>query len=265
MIDPARVCLFIPPELRKVKLALFERIGETIRRAGGRVQKGDHEALDRLPDEVIPIVGCTPALRPLIQGWQARKRAWIYWDRGYWLRVYATWLPRGDNGGMYRWHLNGFQLQQLRDVPDDRLRKRPPPVRPWQRGGAHIVVAMPTPTYERFHGIEGWTDRTLRNLAVLTSRQIVVRDKETKRPLADDLAGAHCLVAHGSNTAVEAAILGCPVIVDPSSAAALVGRTDLKHVESPVYPDRDHWLRSLAYSQFDERELVDGTLWRLLA
>lgn len=265
MVEARQTALFIPPELRKVKLALFERIGETIRRAGGRVVRGDHSALSRLPEDVIPIVGCTPALTPIIQGWRERNRPWIYWDRGYWLRVYATWLPRGTDGGMYRWHLNSYQLQALRDVPDDRLRKRPPPVAPWSKGGGHIVVAIPTPTYERFHAIEGWTERTLRQLAVLSDRQVVVRDKESKRSLADDVRGAHCLVSHGSNAAVEAVIMGCPVVVDPSSAAALVGRTDLKDVERPVYPDREPWLRSLAYSQFDERELVDGTLWRHIA
>jgi hypothetical protein len=54
------------------------------------------------------------------------------------------------------------------------------------------------------------------------------------------------------------------VFVDRSSAAALVGRCDIGRIEEPIYPDREPWLRSLAYSQFNERELVDGTLWRLL-
>jgi hypothetical protein len=73
------------------------------------------------------------------------------------------------------------------------------------------------------------------------------------------------LVTHGSNAAVEAVIMGCPVIVDRSSAAALVGLTDLAEVERPLYPERQPWVNALAYAQFDERELVDGTLWRLIA
>jgi hypothetical protein len=63
---------------------------------------------------------------------------------------------------------------------------------------------------------------------------------------------------------VEAVVMGCPVFVDPISAAALVGKTDFSEVESPVYPDRERWLHSLAYNQFNETELVDGTLWKLL-
>lgn len=264
MIDPARVCLFVPPELRKVKLALFQRIGATITRAGGSVCLGDFAALARLPRDVIPIVGCTPELGPMIQQWRDTGRPWIYWDRGYWLRVYATWLPRGEAGGLYRWHLGSFQQQAITEVPSDRYNARPAPVQPWNRNGKHIVVAEPTPTYQRFHRIEGWTAQMIEALRRITDRPIVTRDKESKRPLQDDLDGAHCLVAHGSNAAVEAVILGCPVIVARSSAAALVGRTSLGEIEQLAYPDRTAWLRSLSYSQFNEQELVDGTLWRLL-
>jgi hypothetical protein len=72
------------------------------------------------------------------------------------------------------------------------------------------------------------------------------------------------LVPHGSIAAVENFILDCPVFVHPDSAA-VVGRTDLSPVEKPAYPNRDRWLWSLTHSQFDEKELVDGTLWKLMA
>ena len=264
MIDPRTVCLFQPAELRRFKAELFGRIGAKIAAQGGRVIRGDVRALRALPREMVPIVGCSTYLREMVGNWRAEGRRFIYWDRGYWLRVFATWLPRGENGGLYRWHVNAFQLPSIREVPGDRLERRRPPVRPWNEKGSHIVVAQPTPSYAAYHGIEGWTERTLDALALLTDRQIVVRGKESKRPLQADLEGAHALVAHGSNAAVESVILGCPVFVDPSSAAALVGRTELKQIETPVYPDREPWLRCLSYSQFDETELVDGTLWRLL-
>lgn len=265
MIDPAKVCLFIPGHLKKFKLDLFERIGRKIVAAGGRVVNSEFAALDGLPDAIIPIVGCTPELRPFIDAWSMRGRAFIYWDRGYCRRVFATHLPRGESGGYYRWHCNSFQMQAVNNVPDNRWEVLRQPLTPWVKNGKHIVVALPTETYSRFHNIVGWTDKTLRALARMTSRQIVVRDKESKRTLQDDLDGAYCLVAHGSNAAVEAAIMGCPVFVDPCSAAALVGLTDLTKIETPVYPSRERWAHSLAYSQFNENELVNGTLWRLLS
>jgi hypothetical protein len=199
--------------------------------------------LAALPPEVVPVVGCTPELRPLIGRWQAEDRRWVYWDRGYCRRVFATDLPVGQAGGYYRWHTGAFQMRAIR------------------------VVAEPSPTYQRFHGIEGWTRKIVARLRSLTDRPLVVRDKEMQRfgrRLHEDLRGAHCLVTHGSNAAVEAVVMGCPVFVDPSSAAALVGLTDLEKIDQPVYPDRQPWLHSLAYCQFSEDELVDGTLWRLM-
>jgi hypothetical protein len=263
-IVPADVAFFVPGHLKAFKLDLFNRVGATIEKAGGRVVRGNTDELRDVAQTRTPIVGCTPELRPLIDDWIARKRPFGYWDRGYFRRVFATWLPRGEAGGYYRWALNAYQARTIRDVPDDRWRAMRIDITPWSGGGRHIVVAAPTTTYARFHVIEGWIERTLDELAKHTDRQVVIRCKEAKRPLQADLNGAHALVAHGSIAAVEAVICGCPVFVHPDSAAALVGLTDLSKIERPVYPDREPWVRSLAYAQFNERELVDGTLWKLL-
>lgn len=263
MIEPANVCLFIPAGLKNFKLDLFNRIGAEIVKAGGRVANHDPNLLRQLPADIIPVVGCSPELSDQIAEWRKTGRTWVYWDRGYCRRVFATWLPRGDNGGMYRWHLNGFQLQKLRDVPGDRWKALNVPCDPWRKG-SHIVIAAPTRTYARFHRCESWIADTIDALARVTDRQLIIRDKESKRPLQADLDGAHALVTHGSIAAVESVILGCPVFVHPDSAAALVGQTDLTKIEKPVYPDRQPWLNALAYSQFSEPELVDGTLWRMM-
>jgi hypothetical protein len=265
MIDPARTCLFVGPGLKKFKLDLFMRIGRKIEAMGGSMIHGDFEAVKKLPDEVIPIVGCSPELRQSIEEWQARCRQWIYWDRGYARRVFATWLPRGSDGGYYRWHVGGYQMQKVRDVPSDRWDALDQPISDWARNpDGHIAVASGSPTYDRFHKIEGWAERTVAELKKYTKRKIFVSDKETKEPLADRIKGAHALVTHGSNAATEAAIMGCPVFTSPDCAAALVGQTDLSKIETPVYPDRTKWAHSLAYCQFSEKELVDGTLWRLM-
>jgi hypothetical protein len=265
MVDPKQVCLFIPGNLRKFKLNLFERVGKHIEQLGGSVIRGgDVGALERLSDDIIPIVGCMPELTGLIDKWKAAGRNRIQWDRGYARRVFATYLPKGENGGFYRWHLNSFQLRAVRECPPDRWNALKVPVAPWQRGGRQVVVLAPTPTYQKFHGIETWLEATLRELATLTDRQIVVRFKDSKRPLQADLAGAHCAIANGSIAGVEAVICGCPIIDNHESAAALVGLTDIKKIEHPVFPDRQPWLNALAYSQYSETELVDGTLWRLI-
>jgi hypothetical protein len=245
-MDPARTCLFIPANLKNFKLNLFNRIGAAIERKGGMVVRGDVAIMSALKNDFTPIIGCSPELRGLIDRWISQKREYIYWDRGYARRVFATWLPRGEAGGYYRWHRNSYQMQAVREAPDDRWNALKTEVRPWARNGRHIVIAAPTPTYSRFHALKDWTDTTLDALSRATDRQIVIRGKETKRPLQHDLEGAHALVAHGSNAAVEAAILGCPVFVNVISAAALVGLTDLARIDRPIYPERQPWLNALA-------------------
>lgn len=264
-VDPSNTAFFVPAGLKGFKQDLFDRIGRSIERLGGVVVR-DIDALGKLPRDRVPIVGCTPELRPLIYAWKSEGRTWVYWDRGYARRVFATCLPTGDNGGYYRWHVNRYQMGDIRDVPADRWQALRTPLDPWRKNGRHVVIAAPTRTYSKFHGCRDWIADTIDQLARHTDRQLVIRDKEQyrRRPIQADIDGAHCMVTHASNAAVEAAIMGCPVFVHPDSAAALVGKTDLSQVEKPAYPDREPWARSLAYCQFDERELVDGTLWKLL-
>jgi hypothetical protein len=267
MINPKQVALFIPPGLQDFKLALFERIGQTIHRSGGMILRHDFGLLEHLPSTVIPITGCTPELQPFYAKWRASKRTFIYWDRGYLRRVFATWLPRGTNGGYYRWHINAFQMERIRDVPDDRWRALniANELRPWRRGGSKIVIADTLPDYWNIRGLPvDWSQRTAAMLRAKTARPIVVRHKESKLSLFDEIKDAHCLVAHGSIAAVEAVVMGCPVFVDQESAAALVGRVGFDDIENPVYPERQQWLNSLAYHQWNETELVDGTLWKMI-
>ncbi len=266
MVDPARACLWIPGDLKRFKLELFQRIGGSIQSRGGKVIHGDIGALTRLSDDIIPIVGCNPELTDLLAQWKERGRERIQWDRGYARRVFATWLPPAATiaQSFYRWHVNSFQLRCIDNYPDDRWKALNIPLKPWQKNGKHIVVAAPTPNYTAFHRLGNWLEETLRTLSRITERQIVVRQKDSKRPLQFDLEGAHAIVGNGSIAMVEAAILGCPVFDVPTSAAALVGLTDLNQIERPVYPDRQPWANALSYTQFNETELVDGTLWRLL-
>jgi hypothetical protein len=268
-VDPAQVALFIPPGLKKFKLNLFERIGKKIIAAGGRTVRHDYELLDKLPPDVYPCIGCSPQLAPLLAKWKATGRKWIGWDRGYLRRVFATWLPKAESleRSYYRWHVGSYQMGRIRECPDDRWRALglhgyP---RAWRRGGSKIVIADTLPDYWLVRGLPtNWSLLMRDKLRQETKREIVVRHKESSTPLEQELQDAWCLVTHGSIAAVEAVIMGCPVFVDAESAAATMGRIGYDDLEHPVYPERQAWLNSLAYSQFNELELVDGTLWKLM-
>lgn len=266
MIRPRNVCLFIPDNLKRFKLKLFERVGQHIAMNGGRVIYHDPEKMDALPPEIVPIVGCHPELRDQIDAWMLSGREFIYWDRGYAKRIFATWLKRPISGsGYYRWTRNAFQMRTIRPVPKDRWIDLDIPTAPWSEGGKHIVIAKPSATYDAFHRTHDWLDKTVEELERHTDRPLVIREKLSEVPLHEEIKGAHALITHQSNAAVEAVIMGCPVFVDEGSAAALVGQTDLGKIETPIYPDRKPWLWSLAYSQNSEDELVNGALWRHLA
>lgn len=265
-VDPARLVLFVPPGLPDFKRDLFERIGKAITTGGGSILRHDYAEVPWIPDGLIPIIGCSPQLRPCVEDWQARGREFIFWDRGYFRRAIGSWCT-GLNGGYYRWQRNAFQVPAIRDdLRGDRWDKLNlgRHIKPWIRSGRHIVVADTGQEYWDFFSDRDWLDRTVAVLKLHTDRKIIIRRKHTSVPLDVELQGAHALVTHGSNAAVEAAAMGCPVFVDKCSAAALVGCTDFAQIERPLHCRRGAWFRTLSYSQFNERELVDGTLFRLV-
>jgi hypothetical protein len=155
-------------------------------------------------------------------------------------------------------------MKAVIDVPTDRWHslKLEDHVRPWSKGGKHILIAHTGFDYWDVFADRGWSLRMRDYLETITDRPVIIRDKETSVPLSEALRGAHCLVTHGSIAAIEAVVMGYPVFVDPVCTARLVGKTDFSEIENPAYPDRMPWLHSLAYSQWNENELVDGTLWR---
>lgn len=263
MIDPKAVRLYIPSGLGNYKTGLFDRVAKTV---GGTIRH-DLAALRDCPDDLIPAVGCTVALRPLIETWKATGRTWIYWDRGYLVRRFGTWLPKSSDGGYYRWELNAFQMKAVRGVSDERWRKLKLQYPEWKKppgDRGHVLICAGSLDYDQFHGIVGWLDRTLVSLRKITARRIVVRLRNADYPLQRDLDGAHIVVTHGSVAAIEALMLGVPVCVDPSSAAAPVGVIDLSDIETPARPDIRAWLHALACSQFHEDELRDGTAWKFV-
>jgi len=159
-------------------------------------------------------------------------------------------------------------MTEIRDVPNDRWKalRLEKELLPWRKGGRKIVIADTLPDYWDVRMLpRDWSQKMVGHLKSITDRPIVIRHKESSVPLQKDLADAHCLVAHGSIAAVESVIMGTPVFVDQESAASHVGRVGFNDIENPVYPERQQWLNSLAYCQWNEAELCNGTLFRMLS
>ena len=250
-VEKERAALYIPKSgISVYKLEQLRQLAPSF----GQVVTSAAE-LANLPAEIIPCTASFMDVRDLVHDWLRTGRDFIYWDRGYLSRGGKTWLPATRNEH-FRWHLNRFQMARI--VPGRAIAA---PVQPWRRRGRHIVLAAPSKHYAEFHGIGDWVEQTRAEVRKHTDRAIIVRQKDSRAPLQRDLTSAHCLVTHGSVAAVEAVVMGCPVVVDPSSAAALIGRTSLSDIENLATPDREPWLRSLAAHQFTFSEIAKGALW----
>lgn len=256
-----RIRVYRPSWFEGAKWTIVTQMGQC---AGGVIDTPD--ALAKLPDDEIPVVCCTAELGQLVREWKARGRQFMYWDRGYVRRLGGLFYPLDKTDGYYRLHLNAFQMKRISDVSSARWDALDLQLTPWRGSGREVIVATTNSHYWSFHVVPGgeqaWLDQTMEILRRSTSRRIVIRNKSGRTLLSHGLVTAHCLVAHGSNAAIEAVILGCPVIVDPISAAALVGLTDPGQVENVIRPDRTAWCHSLAHSQFTRREMTDGSAFR---
>ena len=75
----------------------------------------------------------------------------------------------------------------------------------------------------------------------------------------------HCVVNHNSGPGVQAAIQGCPVIVDSSSLASPISNS-MANIESIRMPDRTQWLVELSHTEWTIDEIKQGIpLTRLMS
>jgi hypothetical protein len=142
--------------------------------------------------------------------------------------------------------------------------------------GRNILLAPPSQKLLNLYNInlEEWLEQTQEEIRKYTDRPIVLRTKQSRsvRVSTDTMAMAlerdvHCLVTFSSIAAGEALMNGKPAItLGPNAAAALCSQS-LADIENPRIPSLDEveaWAANLAYCQFTEPEMRDGTAWRIL-
>lgn len=201
------------------------------------------------------------------------KRCWedgrdfYYMDTGY--------LRKGRWKVWHRIVKNNLQHDEIVPRPADRWQRLQRKFQPW-RSGRNIVIAAPDEKPCIFYGIDlnTWIDQTVSTLKQYTDRPIVVRQRPKNRndrlnndTLEKSLLDAHALVTFNSVAATEAIFLGVPAFTLAPNAAAPVASQDLSQIENPYKPDQDKlhaWACHLAYGQFHNDELLDGTAARIL-
>jgi hypothetical protein len=150
----------------------------------------------------------------------------------------------------------------------------------WQRKkfrpGSNILLCPPSEKAMNAFGLnlEQWMEETIATIKQHSDRQIIIRKKASRRDrsstdtmemaLSKDI---HCLVTFNSIAATEALLLGKPAFTLGPNAAHSLCHTDLSFIETPYIPTVEElvgWAAHLAYCQFTEAEMKDGTAWRIL-
>lgn len=171
-------------------------------------------------------------------------KSWIYIDHAYFNRT----APMLDS---FRLCVNGFHCNDWRDsdrVPDTK-------VRPWREGkGEDVVVILPARKEWTIFPIQEWLDEVKDCLPKHTDRRIIYKEKGNG-DLLKCLEKAWCVVCSGSVADVDAIRYGVPAICNKFSPVWPIAQHDLSQVESPIYPDRQKWLRSLAASEWRQDEV----------
>lgn len=122
----------------------------------------------------------------------------------------------------------------------------------WRKGN-HIVLLPPAPAIEPIYEVQDWVEKTVEELKQYTDRKIRIKKKgvgDFKHYLKD----AHAVVSFGSVGEVEAALAGVPVFSSQFSPTVPISQP-ISEIESPKYPDRTEWMRSLAACEWHKDEM----------
>jgi len=223
---------------------------------------------DKVLKEKTPVVLRGVTKRKQMADCIKNNRDYYYIDTGYF-----------GNGRRKLYHrITKNNMQNLGPVihrPRDRLAATGWKAKKMRPGGK-ILLAPPSQKLLKIYNLDlaSWIKNTLAELANYTDREVVIREKQSRsvRVAQDTMEMAldkdiHCLVTFSSIAAVEAVLYGKPAIVLGPSAAHAVCSETLEDIETPFIPTLDEveeWAAHLAYCQFTELEMRDGTAWRIL-
>jgi hypothetical protein len=166
--------------------------------------------------------------------------------------------------------LNGRADFKNKNSPADRTSRFRDLVKPWRTEGSHILLCGQVPWDASVDHIDfvKWTDTTAAMIARATTREIKYRPHplgQTPTPphavrsqnhwLQDDLEDCWCCVTFNSNSGVDAALQGIPVIAMDEGSMVMPIANSLGEINSPRTPDRQQWLNDLCYAQWTPAEM----------
>lgn len=162
------------------------------------------------------------------------------------------------------------------DRPSDRFDRTGVRLKKVRADGSKILLAPPSQKLLNLYDIdlETWLQQTLNEIGSYTDREVVIRRKQGRSVRVNDDTiemaldqDVYCLITYSSIAAGEAILHGKPAITLGPNAAAAVCSTSIAELEKIKRPSLDEitaWAHHIAYCQFTEAEMRDGTAWRIL-
>ena len=212
----------------------------------------------------------------------------------YYYMDHAYYNPGYGGKGYLRITKNGHACTTLRDVDSkafDSFEKYSlQPWRPNAQRGKKILVLPPTDAVGWFFNDRDWEQRTVAKIReYMPDAEIVVRRKpgepvvdergfllhlhtseEVKNypPLEEQLADSFCVVAYNSMVALQATLMGIPVITSGNSCCTRISFS-VESLAKPELFDIEPAVRSkvvwwLAHNQWKRRSIEEGGAWEKL-
>ena len=162
------------------------------------------------------------------------------------------------------------------DRPSDRFNRTGVQFKKVRADGSKILLAPPSQKLLNLYDIdlETWLEQTLTEIRAHTDREVVIRRKQGRSTRINDDTiemaldqDIYCLITYSSIAASEAILHGKPAITLGPNAAAAVCSTSIAEIEKIYRPSQQevaNWAHHMAYCQFTEVEMRDGTAWRIL-
>jgi hypothetical protein len=235
------VCCYPIPNKPKA-LLLCEAFAAGVRAVGGKARVCTNIPA-RLEPGAAMFYGVRPAVKHLWEQAKAGRHHIFYADNSYFDCAREK---------QFRITKNAIQHRGIGESDGTRFAALGIEVKPMRPEGIgdHVVVALQSEEFMRVvAGDPGWRDRVITGLGDVP---LIVRTKQTKRPLRDDLQNAKGLVTWSSAAAVTALLEGVRVACSTQCCATYAD-------------DRLKWAQVLSDNQWTADEIARGDAWRTLS
>jgi len=174
----------------------------------------------------------------------------------------------------YRISKNALQLSKIVSYYDNHrcefiFKELGIKILPWNHNrNGPIVLCLSSHHLYAYYGItaQQWIASTIAKIRKNTDRAITIRDKDLDplNPIKSEISNAWCVVTHVSAAALDALLMGIPVITTGDCAASPLSAT-FQEIDSPSMAEgRAALFASLSWGQFTPAEMQSGLAWEVL-